>query len=129
MLCFSLATCQASASALRYCGGVRRPERGVYEIYRGRRSSCHGRWRRCILVCHGQSEDCCMPLQILHDLETDEDVSPLATQQCGFVVCVLDNQQNMHRASCGFGTRTVAALLSVNGNSHVDSQRFEPSRN
>ena len=86
---------------------LRRPERGVYGICRGhrRRSSCHGRWRRCILVCHGQSEDCCRPLQILHDLETDEDVSPLATQQCGFGACVLDGQQNLHRASCGFGAR------------------------
>ena len=38
-------------------------------------------------------------------LETDEDVSPLAKQQCGFGACVLDGEQNLHRASCGFGAR------------------------
>ena len=53
----------------------------------------------------GQSEDWCGPLQILHDLETDEDVSLLAKQQCGFGACVLDGEQNLHRASCGFGAR------------------------
>ena len=49
--------------------------------------------------------DWCRPLQILHDLETDEDVSPLAKQQCGFGACVLDGEHNLHRASCGFGAR------------------------
>ena len=49
--------------------------------------------------------DWCRPLQILHDLETDEDVSHLAKQQCGFEACVLDGEQNLHRASCGFGAR------------------------
>ena len=44
-------------------------------------------------------------LQILHDLETDEDVFPHATQQCGFGACVLNNQHNLHRAPCGFGAK------------------------
>ena len=67
----------------------------------------HGRWRRRILVCHGQSEDWCRPLQILHDLETDEDVGYLLLPNsiCGFGACVLDGEQNLHRASCGFGAR------------------------
>ena len=29
----------------------------------------------------------------------------IAKQQCGFWACVLDGEQNLHRASCGFGAR------------------------
>ena len=123
MLCFSLATCQASASALRSCGGVRRPERLVYGICRGhrRRSSCNGRWRRCILVCHGQSEDTISKLMktfflMSHSNADSERVFSIINKIC-----------TEHRAD--LAQHTVAALLSVNVNSRVGSQGFEPSRN
>ena len=123
-------TCQASASALRSCGGVRRPGRGVYGICRGhrRRSSCHGRWRRYILVCHGQSEDC-RPLQILHDSKLMKTflLLPHSNADSERVFSTVNKICTEDRAD--LAQDTVAALLSVKVNSRVDSQRFEPSRN